>query len=186
MAARRSPRRSTRLRVLASRVAFSGSGVGRVYETRLRFPSGVVHTWTYLVKRPFVMVLALQGQRLVLVRQHRYPERRAWEVVKGGIERRESPLVAARRELQEETGFTARRWKQLGRIVVAPGYFNQAGVVFLARGLVPGSASPETNGEILQVALVPAVSVRRMITRGDVHDSTTLAGLLLAKKYFPL
>lgn len=178
------PRR--RLTVLSDRVVFRGDGVGAVHETRLRFPRGVVRTWTYLVKRPFVMVLAVRGRRLVLVRQYRYPEPPTWEVVKGGIERRERPLAAAQRELNEETGLTARRWRKLGRLMVAPGYFNQVGEVFAAEELRPGPAQPETNGEMLQVALVSAPRLRQMIKDRQVYDSTTLAGLLLARKFFPL
>ena len=160
--------------------------MGSVHETRLRFPSGAVRTWTYLIKPPFVMVLALAGKQLVLVRQHRYPQRRAWEAVKGGIERQETPLDAAKRELREETGFTARRWRSLGRIMVAPGYFNQAGYVFLARNLRAGTAQPETNGEVLKVATATPARVRTLLARGGIYDSVTMAGLLMARRFFPL
>ncbi|MDO8559528.1 MAG: NUDIX hydrolase [bacterium] len=183
---RRKSRTRSGLRVLSSRVAFRGDGVGSVHETRLRFPSGAVRTWTYLIKSPFVMVLAVQGNRLVLVRQRRYPQGQAWEVIKGGIERREAPMSAAKRELREETGFTARRWRRLARLMVAPGYFNQTGYVYLAQGLHAGVAQPETNGEMLKVVMATPARVRSLLAQGGIYDSVTMAGLLLARKYFPL
>jgi len=185
IASRRS-RSTARLRVLSDRVAFRGDGVGEVHQARIGFPSGAVRIWTYLIKRPFVMVLAIRGNRVVLVRQHRYPQGFAWEVVKGGIERGETSLAAAKRELREETGYTARRWQRIARIMVAPGYFNQASAVYVAMNLRVGTPSPEANGEILRVAVVTAARVRQMIARGAVYDSTTLAGLLLARRFFPL
>ncbi|MDD5110756.1 MAG: NUDIX hydrolase, partial [Patescibacteria group bacterium] len=144
-------------------------------------------TWSYCVKSPFVLVLVLQGNRLVLVRQNRYPERQpTWEVVKGGIERGESPLAAARRELKEETGFYAKRFLRIGRLVVAPGYFNQPGIVYVAKQLTPGVSHPEANGEILEVMRASPARIRQMIAHGDLYDSTTFAGLLMARKFFPV
>lgn len=178
---------SPKVKVLADRVVYRGGGVGEVHQTTLRFSSRRVRTWSYCVKAPFVMVLALHGNRLVLVRQNRYPQRRnTWEVVKGGVERGESALAAARRELMEETGFSAKRVFRIGRFMVAPGYFNQPGTVYLAQQLTPGVPHPESNGEILEVMLASPSRVRQMIARGDLYDSTTFAGLLMARKFFPL
>lgn len=177
---------TSRPRVISDRVVYRGDGVGAVHETRLRFGRGVVRTWSYLIKRPFVMIVALVGRRVVLVRQHRYPQPPAWELVKGNIERGESPMAAARRELREETGWHGGRWQRLGQVMPAPGYFNQPGFVFLARDLQPGNSLPESNGEVLGLRRSSRSEVNRFIDRGLIYDNTTLAGLLLARKYFPL
>lgn len=184
--ASRHVRSTGRPRVISDRVVYRGDGVGAVHETRLRFGSGAVRTWSYLIKRPFVVIVALVGIRVVLVRQHRYPQPPAWELVKGDSERGETFLAAARRELREETGLTGGRWRKLGRIMPAPGYFNQSGFVYLATGLRTGQPEPESNGEVLQQRLASGPGVSRMIHRGLIYDNTTLAGLLLARKYFPL
>lgn len=171
----------TYLRKLSDRVVHQSHGVGAVHVARLRSPSGEVHTWSYLVKRPFVVVVACTRRGVVFVRQHRYPQRRpTWELVKGGVERRESPVRSAQRELVEETGYRASRWQRLGQFVIAPGYFHQRGYVYLARALRTGRHRPETGEVGLEVAVIPWQRIPRYLREGAINDSTTLAGLYLA------
>ncbi len=176
--------RANRPRLVARRVVYQGRGVGSVYEADVLVPDGSVHTYSYLVKRPFVVVVAISQDRVVLVSQHRYPQRReTWELVKGGVDAGESPRHAAQRELKEETGFRARQWLRLGTFVIAPGYFNQVGHVFLARGLLAGRAQAELGGERLRVKQVTWPAVRRLAANGKLYDSTSMAGLWLAERH---
>ena len=70
--------------------------------------------------------------------------------------------------------------------MVAPGDFNQTGYVYLAQGLHAGVAQPETNGEMLKVVMATPARVRSLLAQGGIYDSVTMAGLLLARGYFPL
>lgn len=175
------------LRKVSDCVVHESRGVGAVHVARLRMPDGSLHTWSYLVKRPFVLVVAVASRGIVFVSQHRYPQRRdTWELVKGGVEPGERAHRCAQRELAEETGYRAKAWRRIGRFTIAPGYFHQVGEVYLARQLRQGPQRPEAGEAGIEVRLVPRRRIPTLIARGQINDSTTLAGLLLVRSYLPL
>lgn len=120
-------------------------------------------------------------QRLLLVRQYRHSIG-DWmlEIPAGRLEQGEDPLVAARRELEEETGHRAERWELLRRIVPAPGFCSERISLFLARDLVevPGGGLPQdADEELTTLWLTP-----REILASEIEDAKTLlcASLLLS------
>lgn len=127
-----------------------------------------------------VAIVALDAEgRAVLVRQWRHPARRAlWEIPAGTRDRPEEPEAAARRELEEETGYRAARWQPLGGGFLCPGYSTEDMRFFLAQDLTPGTASLD-HDERLEVAHFRSEEVKRLAARGDVDVKTT-AGLALA------
>ena len=126
-----------------------------------------------------VAIVARDAQgRVLLVRQWRHAVGRAvWEIPAGTLGRGEDPERAARRELSEETGYTAASWRRLTTGPVAPGYSGELLHLFAAAGLVPGE--PHTDPDETVVArLFSAAEVGHLVAAGEV-DVKTCAGLWL-------
>jgi len=122
-----------------------------------------------------VLVRNEQGQ-VLLVRQYREgPQAPLWETPAGLLERGESPLTAARRELREEVGLTARRWRYLGTIWPTPGYSTERTYVFLASGL---RGTPAARQEVDEVRFFAPSEILDLARRGH-GDAKTLAALPL-------
>lgn len=119
---------------------------------------------------------------LLLERQYRYPaDARLWELPAGRIDPGESHLAAAKRELLEETGFTARRWRRALSFYSSPGFLDEVMHVFLATGLKPGQAQPEYD-ERIQVHFLPVPGVIKMCLSGQIRDGKTLASIFWLEK----
>ncbi|MBI3893905.1 MAG: NUDIX hydrolase [Candidatus Wallbacteria bacterium] len=101
------------------------------------------------------------------------------ELPAGHLEPGESPDAGARRELEEETGYTAAEWRLLARFYPSCGKLSEQMHLFEARGLTPGRSRPEPN-EDLEVVTATVPEALQMARRGDIADSKTLLGLLLA------
>jgi ADP-ribose diphosphatase len=115
---------------------------------------------------------------LLLVRQYRHAAGRfLWELVAGTLEPGEKPARAARRELKEESGYRARRWKHLFNFFPSPGILDEKMRLFEARGLKLEKASPEPDERISVRRFSPA-QLRRMLASGKIQDAKTLVGLL--------
>jgi len=134
---------------------------------------GVVH-----FKNKAIGVLALTPDRqLYLVGQHRYPlDLYSWEIPEGGCPENEDPLEAARRELQEETGLTARNWKLLGTAHLSNSVSDELALWYLATDLVEGKASPEGTEELL-VKKVPFEEAVTMAIEGEITDSVSVMAI---------
>jgi ADP-ribose pyrophosphatase len=86
-------------------------------------------------------------------------------------------LAAAKRELLEETGFTASRWRCILRFYASPGFLAETMNLYLAKGLRPGQAQPEDD-EVIQVRMTPLSAAVRMVMRGTIKDAKTISGIL--------
>lgn len=128
-----------------------------------------------------VMMARDDQGRILLVRQFRLPARRMlWELPAGRLDRDETPLAAAKRELVEETGYRARRWRRLISFYPSPGYCDEVMTVFLAEQLDPGQARPEDD-ESIESRWFTMAELERMIRRGQIADGKTLVGFLLLR-----
>lgn len=128
-----------------------------------------------------VVVLAVadgpRGASVLLECQYRHAAKGfLWELPAGRIDRGESALAAGRRELLEETGYSARRWKRALHFYSSPGFLDETMTVYLARGLKAGRARPEAD-EAITVRFFPLSSAVRMATRGAIRDGKTLTAL---------
>ncbi len=120
---------------------------------------------------------------VVLLRQYRHAMGRyIWEIPAGTLEQNEVPLNCAKRELSEETGYDASLWQELGEIIPAPGYSDERIHLFLAAGLEGKKQNLDKN-EILEVYALKLSDAYNMIFNGEIQDSKTIAGLLMARQY---
>ena len=117
-----------------------------------------------------------------LVRQYRAPIAQVLlEIPAGKLDSvDEDRLLAARRELHEETGLTAEHWQHLADIVTTPGFSNEKISLYLATGLQRGEAAPDED-EFLNVVRLPLSEAIGAAERGEIADSKTVCALLLAK-----
>jgi ADP-ribose pyrophosphatase len=116
--------------------------------------------------------------KVLLVRQYRYATNsRMWELPAGRIDEGENKLAAAKRELLEETGVTAKEWKRLFQFYASPGFLDETMDIFLARDLAHGKAQPEEDEQIA-VRFFPLRKALKMVYDGAIRDAKTMTGLL--------
>lgn len=101
-----------------------------------------------------------------------------WEVPAGTLEPGEPVEKAAARELVEETGYTAGRWRKLGHYWPSPGVMDEKMHLFVAEGLTPGPSRPEAD-ETLEPRTVTWADAVRMALDGTIHDLKTVAAILM-------
>ncbi len=115
-----------------------------------------------------------------LVGQYRYTlGQYSWEIPEGGAPKAEDPLVAAQRELREETGLIAQRWEPLLELHLSNSVTDEYSRVYLARELSPGPPSPEET-ERLSVIRVPLTTAVAWVHAGRITDAISVAALLKA------
>ena len=168
-------------KVISSRVVYDGPAF-RVTADEVLEPSGV-HTRRDIVHHSgSVVILAIEEgkpePRVLLEHQYRHAARQMlWELPAGRIDEGENDLHAAKRELLEETGYTASRWRRVLHFYASPGFLAEAMNVYFARGLRAGTAQPEDD-EVIKVRMVPLSAAVRMVMRGTIKDGKTIAGIL--------
>ncbi|HTB96170.1 MAG TPA: NUDIX hydrolase [Terracidiphilus sp.] len=132
-----------------------------------------------------VVILALDTSKskknpwVVIERQYRHAANQfLWELPAGKLEPGEDPLAGAQRELEEETGYRAKKWRPLVEYYASPGFLGESMKVFLAEGLIAGEAHPEEDEDI-ELRLVKLSDLLKMIEKGAIQDGKTLTSVLL-------
>ncbi len=125
-----------------------------------------------------VMIPVDEKNRILLVRQYRLPARQyLWELPAGRLDPGETPLKAAKRELAEETGLSAKKWTKLVSYYPSPGYVGEKMTLFIAEDLKEGEAKPMEDERIETKWFTPK-EIDQMIDSGKVQDGKTVIGYL--------
>ena len=157
---------------------------GRVYELvseNITLENGVT-TETEFIHHPgaTAIVPMLNKTQIILINQYRHALRKfIWEIPAGTLKPGETAITCARRELIEETGYSARKFKQLAEITPVPGYSDERIYIYLATDLEPTGQSLDSD-EILNVHTLRFEEALNMIRKGKIQDSKTISGLFLA------
>ena len=168
----------TQVRVLKSRRIYKGRVI-HVKVDRVVEPGGVEATREIVEHRGSVVILPrLSDGRILLVRQYRYAARRhLWELVAGSMEPGESVIRAARRELQEETGYRAGSLKRLFSFYPSPGVLTEQMHLVEASNLKLSDAAPEED-ERIQVRAFSKTEIDKLIQERKIIDGKTLVGVM--------
>jgi ADP-ribose pyrophosphatase len=177
--------------VLSSETVFEGP-LFRVSRDRLVEPGGKQATRDIVRHNGSVVILALDKEKnkrdpwVVVERQYRHAANHyLWELPAGKLEAGEDPLQGAQRELVEETGYHAKKWKPLIEYYASPGFLGESMIVFVAEGLVAGDAHPEDDEQIA-IRLVKLSELLKLIEKGAIVDGKTLTAVLLYVRRFPV
>lgn len=118
-----------------------------------------------------------------MVRQFRYPfGRMMLEAPAGKLEPGEDPFESAKRELSEETGYTADEWIDLGACCTSPGFSSEVLHIYLALGLHEGRSHPDED-EFLNTEKISLSELSRMVMDNEIDDAKTIVAVLKAEKY---
>lgn len=155
----------------------------KVTRDRIRLPDGA-ETYREFIRHPgAVVILPLFDDGSVLLeRQFRYPNDRIFtEYPAGKIDPGEDPLACAKRELEEETGYTAARWDFVCTIHNAIAYSDEHLDIYLARDLTAGQAKLD-DGEFLETFKATVPQLLEMVRRGEISDVKTVIGTFWLEK----
>ncbi len=121
--------------------------------------------------------------RAVLIRQFRHAANGdIWEIPAGRLDPGEQPADCARRELAEETGFSASRVERITSVLTTPGFTDEVIHLFVASGLGAGTARREAD-EFVEIHEVPWSEVLRLVRAGEIRDGKTLAAILYTQAF---
>jgi 8-oxo-dGTP pyrophosphatase MutT (NUDIX family) len=132
-------------------------------------------------KSVFILPVTEEG-KILLVHLYRYPTQNAgWELPAGGVEAGETPLRAAKRELQEETGRKAENWQSVGMFESMNGMTDATAHVFIAKGLMATSSNEKGEEGITRVKAFTVKEIMNMIAEEKIVDALTIASLMRAQ-----
>jgi ADP-ribose pyrophosphatase len=163
-------------------VAYSGSFL-QVQRDTIRQPDGRIATREFIRHPGAVIILPLFDDGTVLLeRQFRYPLNQVFiEFPAGKIDPGEDTLVCAKRELQEETGYTASNWRFVCKIHNALAYSDEHLEIFIARGLSAGESKLD-DGEFIETFKAPLADVLEWVRTGKITDVKTVIGAFWLEK----
>ncbi|HTZ57615.1 MAG TPA: NUDIX hydrolase [Acidobacteriaceae bacterium] len=171
------------VKVISSKKSYEGP-LFSVYTDRV-LENGRKITRDVIRHNGSVVIVAIDDSKssrdpmIVMERQYRHAAREfLLEVPAGKLEAGESAIAGAKRELLEETGFKAKRWRKMVRYFASPGFLGEWMQVFVAEGLTRGDAQPEYD-EQLEIEMVSLSTLLGMIEAGKIYDGKTLISVML-------
>jgi ADP-ribose pyrophosphatase len=170
--------------MISSETLFEGP-LFRVVHDKLLEPGGRPSERDIIRHHGSVVILAMDTTKskrdpwIVMERQYRHAAGQfLWELPAGKLEPGEDAMAGAQRELAEETGYSAKKWKPFLVYYASPGFLGESMQVFIAEELVAGDAHPEAD-EKIDFRLVKLSDIVKMIDKGAILDGKTLCSVLL-------
>ena len=172
-------------KILEQKLAYKGRKFD--YEVvKLRLPNGAEGEWE-CVRHPggALAVPVTADGKFVLVKQYRFTVKgRLLEFPAGTVETDESPFATIKREIEEETGYKANKWQDIGKFILAPGYSDEYIYAFLAQDLEKLATPPQQDeDEDIEVVLMSESELEAAILNGEPIDGKTIACFYMAKAY---
>jgi ADP-ribose pyrophosphatase len=178
--------KTPKIEVVSSRLSYEGP-LFKVYTDEI-LEQGRTLTRDVIRHNGSVVILAVDDTKskrdplIVVERQYRHAAKEyLLELPAGKMEKGEDALAGAKRELLEETGFKATRWRKMVRYFASPGFLGEWLQVFIAEGLRAGEAQPEYD-ELIDIRLMPLSELLSMIDKGLVRDGKTLISVMLYER----
>ncbi len=171
--------------LLKRRFVYQGRKFG-FESSRLRLPNRTEGEWE-CIRHPggALAVPVTNDGKFVLVRQYRFTvQGRLLEFPAGTLESNEDAAATIKREIEEETGYRAHRWRKLGEIFVAPGYSDEIIYAYLAQDLELLENPPaQDDDEDMTTVLLTTAEVEKAIQMGDLADAKSIASFVLARPF---
>ena len=155
-----------------------------VYQDQVELPNGRESIREY-IKHPgaSVMIPLTENGEVILERQYRYPlGRELIELPAGKIDPGEDPLESARRELEEETGYSGGQFVRLGKLNPCIGYSDEVIYIYLVTDLTFVEERQDTD-EFIETFRLPLDDALEAVRTGEITDAKTMIGLFWAEKY---
>ena len=177
------PSKFDKVNVIESRVIYNKHG-RRIVEDILQFADGSTHEWVYFagagaIGGAVAVAAFTEDNNMILTKQYRHPFRKIiYDIPAGGARDGETPEQAALRELEEETGYTAKKLEWIGRFTWAPGNMGPGTVeIFFTKSLKP--KGDFDSNEIADIELMDFNEVLQKVLRGEFIDSALVIATLL-------
>ena len=160
------------------------SRIAKVYQDDILLPNGTrIKDYTVIEKPNYVKIVAVDKNKRVLVqREYRHAvQRYLWELPGGFIDKGESPVETARRELKEETGYSGGKFRFVGTLSDYGSTDTHVGYVVLATEISKGGAQQlEDTESITEVQLIPLTKIKKMIVRNEFEGTSSISALSLS------
>lgn len=165
-------------RTISTKLVYENPWI-RVHENSVVRPDGELGIYGVVhFKNKAIGILAVEDGHIYLVGQYRYTlNAYSWEIPEGGCPEGEEPLVAAKRELEEETGLLAANWEMIGQAHLSNSVTDEHAVWFLATDLSQGVRKPEGTERLLSRRVTLAEALE-MIRTGAITDALSLLAIL--------
>ena len=172
-----------RAKVLSSKMVYQGKVFGVRHDVVIE--PGSMRTTRDIVTHPgsVVVLPILRDGRLLLIRQYRHTVGGfLLEVVAGRKEPGESPLRAAKRELAEETGYSAKHFQKMMNVYPTPGFVEETMIAYAASGLTPCAMNPDED-EVIEPRPFTLKTLLDMIRKQQIHDAKSVACILYYARF---
>lgn len=169
-------------KIVSQKTVYKGK-LFKVHEQEVILPNDKKRTYSIVEKDPVVIVFPVtRSHELYLISQYRYLyQEEILEAVAGYIDKDETPLLAAKRELKEEAGLVGSHWEELARFKMASSVIKSTTYLFLVKDLEQVKPEPD-EGEEIKLIKIPLKDAVEKVMSGKITTSSTVSGILILDK----